>query len=110
MLSAPDFIMLGVREGNGRCSIYASTELDNIQLRSEMQVECTDVFSLCRVAPKPVVRHFINAELRSFVVATGDTYELALGALLNEWTPPDTRPEKPQKRRAITPRRAELER
>lgn len=96
LFQAPDFLMLGVQQSDGTCFIFASKDLSNAELRSEMdQFDMQNLDRYCN----PKTRHFVNAEMRTWVMVQGRSYSHCLGELLRTWQPDEA----PQGYRSIGP-------
>lgn len=90
----PDFVMVGGQSA-GKVYLMASKTLTEIELRTE--IDEADLMERRRARrydyplPPPEYRHFITAEMKSWVQVIADSYPEAFRILFEQWTP--ARPE-----------------
>lgn len=84
MFGVPDFILVGVRYGDG-VTLFASTDLTEAQLKREVariqQVEVAPHM----IARVPVEKTTVTAQLKTFTVIHADDYPSALASLQDLW-------------------------
>lgn len=97
----PDWVVLGTPTGDGRVAVYASKDLDQAELASEVDHDEIRVAMFDRFY-RPVRRFTLSVDMRQYVIVVADTYPDALRRLFETWTPePD---------QAAIPGRAAIER
>lgn len=89
----PDFVMLGVREPDGSCSIYASTELRHADLVAHREHPLEVIMAAAAkgipLTALPAQKFDLTAELASYAEGHGASYAEALLDLMRTWQPPD---------------------
>lgn len=91
----PEFVMLGVREPDGTCAIYASSEFRHADLIAHREYPLAVIAEAASrgIDPRelPPQRFDLEATLTSYVKGTGASYAEALLDLMARWSPPDAR-------------------
>jgi hypothetical protein len=91
---SPDWVVLGLPTGDGRVAVYASKELNQAELASEVdhdEIRLDRLWMSDRSYP-PVKRHTLSVEMRTYVIVVADTYPDALRRLFETWTPEPDQP------------------
>lgn len=90
-MQRPDWVVLGCPTADGKVAVFASKDLDQAELETETEA-IREYYSGQWLRNLPT-RTTLTVELRTYVIATGDTYEEAMRRLFAHWTPePDGRP------------------
>lgn len=87
MFSVPDFVMIGVRYGDG-VMLFASSELTQAQLKRETtgfdRIPISDKLGAA-VARVPVEKITVTAQMKNFTAVYADDYPSALASLQDLW-------------------------
>jgi hypothetical protein len=95
----PDWVVLGAPAPDGRVTVWASRELNDAELRDEMDVpDIWDSWSLLRERGRRIT---LSVEMRTYTVVFADTYAEAFQILFGEWSPDVGRAEIAPPMRAI---------
>lgn len=97
--SKPDFVMFGIQEPHGGVILFASTQLTQAELKSEVDgymSSCKgcgypDVHTSCRGMHIPVRVTTLKVGIAQFTMIRAETYGGALRSLMETWQPPEPR-------------------
>lgn len=92
----PDFAMVGITDDNAhphtRVILIASTELSQVELRSEVK---NPGYYFLGSYVKPTYLKFLTAEMRTYVIVQAATYQEAFQKLFSTWDPRGSAPHHP---------------
>lgn len=83
----PDWVLLGISNGDGSVTVFGSLEMDEAELNVEMNWHRFRHFQtiVSERNPSPSYRARLTATMKRYAMANGATYAEALALLFREW-------------------------